>query len=78
MNLPTVDRMTNTEFVVHLMEYSRNGPLMQMFVIDALGKWADRVAASPPIEHGLINGEAWKDCAVELRERLNEKYRSAA
>ena len=70
----TNERMTNTEFVTDLMEFSPSGILMQIFIVDALGKWADIVARQPPMEHGLIDGEAWKACAIELRERINQHY----
>jgi hypothetical protein len=58
------------------MEFSRNGALMQAFVIDALGKWSDIIASKKPeeLDTPFIAGHAWKACALELQEALNKKY----
>lgn len=67
---------TNVEFVTRLMEWSKHGPLAQVFVITAIEKYAETVADSPPIEHGLINGELWKAIAQEFKTELDAKYRA--
>ncbi|MCR6481044.1 hypothetical protein NU688_33140 [Variovorax sp. ZS18.2.2] len=72
--------MTNVEFVVDLMEFSQHGALSQVFVIDALQKHADRVAAADPriLDHGFISGERWVSVAKEIQGKLNAKYGAAS
>lgn len=65
---------TNVQFVKDLMDFSQNGALTQMFVMDAIGKLADAVAAAPPIEHALIDGVAWKRTAQEIQAKLAEHF----
>jgi len=75
----SIERMTNHEFMKDLMD---EGPMVQAFVIDALGKWADIV-----VKKGLdglrkefgansfINADTWFYAAKKVQERLNEKYK---
>lgn len=74
MRAKTKGKPTNVEFLAHLMNFSRNGALMQMLVITALEKYAERVVKAPPMEHGLIDGEAWKRTAQEALDALKENY----
>ena len=69
----THDRMTNVEFVTDMMEYSDCGALAQIFILDAIGKMADSVAKAPPIPDGLVNGQAWKRVAIEIRDKMNSR-----
>ena len=64
----------NISLVQYLMTYSDHGALAQMFVIDALTKWSKLVAEAPPIEHGLINGAAWKAVAQEISDKMAVFY----
>jgi len=66
-------RKTNTEFVEHLMEFSRNGALMQLFILTAIEKYAQQVAASDlkAMEGGMISPQAWKACGVEAITELD-------
>ena len=72
---------TNIEFVRELMDFSRFGPLAQMFVIDALSKWSDRIANTPVEElraafenNPLIGAEAWQGVAQEIKEKLDAHF----
>ncbi len=67
---------TNEQFIVRMMNFARSGPLMQMFIIDALMKQARAVAQSDMKDDGkgLINLDAWKRCAVELDAELTKMY----
>jgi len=70
-------RKTNVEFITEVMEYSRCGALMQGFVIDSIGKMARAVldAGEPEDDgKGLVNSQAWYQCAKELDEKLTEHY----
>ena len=68
--------LTNVEFIVDLMKFSSSGALAQIFVIDAVMKHADAVAALDPeaIDNPLISGYAWVRCAQEIRDRMCAKY----
>lgn len=67
---------SNVEFVTDIMEFSNYGALSQMFVIEALRNWSERVAAADPtkMETGFISGAAWVGVAKEIKAKLEEKY----
>ena len=69
---------TNIDFVWQLMDFSRFGPPARMFVIDALSKWAEKIARTPIEElrtafdgNPLIGVEAWQGVAREIKEKLD-------
>lgn len=64
---------TNIEFVTRLMEFSPVGALSQLFIIAAIDNYSKAVAAAPPIEHVLINGEAWKRTAEWVQQELENR-----
>lgn len=69
-------RRTNIEAVVDLMEYSQFGALAQIFVVDALGKQAKRVADAPEeafagMKDGMIHPKAWQGVAREIEKKLD-------
>jgi hypothetical protein len=74
----TVRRMTNVEFVTHMMEYSKHGALMQAFILEACRKYADACAKADAsvFDSALLNGKAWKGCAVELQAALIARHGS--
>jgi hypothetical protein len=65
-------RKTNVEFITEIMERASSGPLMQAFIIDALAKVARRgvEASAEEMDTPMINGYAWKRCAIELDAKL--------
>ena len=70
------NRKTNVEAVVDLMEFSRYGAVAQLFVVDALGKQAKRVADAAPeafagMNNGFINQAAWQGVAREIVQKLD-------
>lgn len=69
-------RMSNVELVTEIMEFSRSGALAQIFVIDAITKHAAAVsqAEAAEVDHALISGHAWIQCAREIKERLDAYY----
>lgn len=73
-----MERQTNTEFVTDLMEYSRCGPLIQAFVIQALDQFSKHVAAGKPedFDNGMVSGAAWHACGVEIQKKLQERLGS--
>lgn len=63
----------NVQFVKRLMEFSPQGALSQVFIIAAIERYAQEVSEAPPIEHPLLNGEAWKACAENILSELAAK-----
>lgn len=63
---------SNTEFVTRVMEFARTGPLMQVFVIQALDQYSKAVSAADPAscDTGLVSGAAWVACAKELQTEI--------
>lgn len=66
---------TNVEFITHLMEYSRTGAIMQLFVIGALDVYSRATIANPPKEimNGSINADAWLAAAKEVDAALRDR-----
>ncbi|WP_428840874.1 hypothetical protein [Comamonas kerstersii] len=71
-----VQQMTNVEFVADIMEFSRYGALAQAFVIEALQRHAERIAAANPkaMDSPGLSGSAWVGVAREIRTKLVIKY----
>jgi hypothetical protein len=72
---------TNDEAVAHLMNFAKSGPIVQLFIMDALGKMADRVAALTDEEaeqqlgcNGFINPIAWRNGAREVKQTLADHF----
>jgi len=64
---------TNTELVTRMMEYSPTGALSQIFIIEAISRYAKLVAELPPMDHPMINGEAWKRTAEFIQKELENR-----
>ena len=52
--------------------------LAQMFVVDALFNWSEKIAACEPedVETPMIHGKAWVDVAKEIHDKLSAAYDS--
>lgn len=59
---------TNEAFVARLMTRMQSGPIAQLFVIEAVRKYAEACAKAEPkqMDTGIISGAHWKRCAVEI------------
>lgn len=78
--------MTNTEFVQHIMNFSKHGALSQMVVIDCLQRGLEHYishkqeileadkAKRKEGKISLINMEAWVSCCEDNLERIQQKY----
>ncbi len=56
--------ITNVELINKLMTHSQQGVLMQAFIIEALGKYAEQTKVSPPWSNqSFISEAAWRACA---------------
>jgi hypothetical protein len=65
----------NIAFVRDLMSNSKYGALAQLFVLDALDKWSERVSKASPAEldSAMISGHAWVGVAKEIQDKINER-----
>jgi hypothetical protein len=70
-------REDNVKFVKRLMEYGPYGALQQIFILQAIEKYAEVCAkADPKSIDGLFNGEAWVGTAKFLKSELDKHYGS--
>jgi hypothetical protein len=74
--------MTNEEFLVHLMNFSRNGALMQGFIMEGLRIYSEQVLEMDDEDRAKMNKsfipyDSWASCAREMLEAQDEKYNSA-
>jgi len=65
---------TNIDLVRGCLHSNKYGVLAQLFVIDALRKHSEAVAAADPIQGSFINGEAWKGVAQEIKDKMDAFY----
>lgn len=66
---------TNIEFLNDAMTFSRFGPLAQVFVMQAVEKYANAVIQAGPeaVDSPMISGEAWVGVAAELKEKFERR-----
>jgi len=71
-----VDRSTNVEFVTEIMEFSRHGALAQVFVIEALRRYALEIMTSRAriLDVPGIPRDAWLAVGEEIDAKLLAKY----
>lgn len=70
-------RETNVEFVTRIMEFAPTGAMAQMFVIEAMGRYAKEISKadlSAWSENSIIHPAAWKHTADFILEELEQKY----
>lgn len=72
---------TNDETISHLMNFAKSGPIVQLFIMDALSKHANAVAElsdEQAIEkignNGFIGALAWRDAAREIKATLDDHF----
>lgn len=71
-------RLTYQELLSQLMNNSRYGALAELFVVDAVIKQADEIAAKPveqvaaAMRDYFVNGKAWHGVAVEISKKFKE------
>jgi hypothetical protein len=69
-------RLTNEEFVSDLMTYSSFGGLCQVFVIEAIRRYADQVSAANPaaMDTQFLSGAVWVGLAKEIKAKVHQQY----
>lgn len=67
---------SNEAFVKDLMNFSAFGGLSQAFVIEAIMKWSEIIAAEDPkkFESDFMSGAAWVGVAKEISAKCEAKY----
>ena len=82
----TSKNLTNEEFLVRVINFSKHGALAQLVVLDALGKGLQHIvngkeellalqaAQEAKGEYPFINLTAWVAAAEDVLEQYNEKY----
>ncbi len=75
------EKLTNEQFMRKLMagELTQNlhFGLVQVFVIDALSKWSEHVAATTVTDYpasSVVNPEAWIATATAIKEALDKQF----
>ena len=66
---------TNVEFITDLMEFSDNGPMIQVYVLEALRLYSDSVVQNQDQipEDGFISRRIWVSCAEEVLKKLEAR-----
>jgi hypothetical protein len=66
---------TNAELINGLMSYSKQGVLMQAFLIEAIAKYSEQTKVAPPwsTNNAFISEAAWRACADEALEAINKR-----
>ena len=71
----------NQELMVDLMEFSPYGVMSQMFIIEALSRYAKEVSEMTDEEvaeydkkRPMISTEAWRGTARDIKKRMDEFY----
>ena len=67
-------RPTNIEFVTELMNFSNYGALAQVFVIEAISKYASMCAEQRIRDNGFLNPDTWQGVAKEIKGKIDKQY----
>ena len=69
-----VKHKTNAQLIGDLMSFSKQGVLMQVFIIEAIAKYSEQTTVSPAwANEGFISEAAWRACADEALEAINNR-----
>ena len=70
-----VKRKTNIQLVTDLMTHSKQGVLMQAFLIEAIAKYAEQTKVAPAwsTDNTFISEAAWRACADEALEAITNR-----
>ena len=73
---------SNIDFLEHTASFSRNGPLMQLFMLDAIQKQAENIVKNEAqvlkeMEESFVHGPAWVDTAKEYLEKQKAFFNKA-
>lgn len=65
---------TNIDMLTELMNYSRHGALMQVFVMEAICRYADQciAAGAENFDTAFLSGAAWVGSAQEAKDAIDK------
>ena len=63
-------KMTNDKFIKSLSDAH---PLAQMFIIEAIHRYAELCAVERLPERSIIHPDAWQNCAVSLKTAIENR-----
>ena len=70
---------TNIELIADLMDFSKQGAMMHVFVLQALAHYAQNVLlGAVPTQPSLLSQAAWKQCAIEALDALSSHLNDPA
>ena len=66
---------TNVQLINGLMTHSKQGVLMQAFIIEAIANYGERTKVAPPwsTDNTFISEAAWRACADEALDAINNR-----
>lgn len=66
---------TNAQLIGDLMSYSKQGVLMQAFLIEAIHAYSKQTKVAPPWskDNTFISEAAWRACADEALVAINNR-----
>ena len=66
---------TNAQLIGDLMSYSKQGVLMQAFLIEAIHAYSKQTKVAPPwsTDNTFISEAAWRACADEALVAINNR-----
>jgi hypothetical protein len=70
-----VKHKTNVQLINGLMTHSKQGVLMQAFIIEAIANYAIQAKVAPPWskDNTFISEASWRACADEALEAINNR-----
>ena len=71
---------TNTQFVKNMMEFSSAGPMSQLFIIEAIRKYAEQVTSNADqvkesMQSTMIDGDSWIRTAQIILDDYEVQYK---
>lgn len=67
---------SSVQFVKRLMNTCPAGPLVQVFIVEAIVKYASLCATTPIPDDGLIDAETWMEIAQWIDSEVKAKYKT--
>jgi hypothetical protein len=66
----------NSDLVADLMRHSPCGPLGEVFIVEAIRRYANQCAKAGPaaLDSPMLNGATWHRIAVDVKTRCDAFY----
>lgn len=69
-------KKTNEQLIKDIINYSKFGPMAQLFIMEAIGRYANSVSESKPSDYPkscIVNPEMWIGVAKEIKEKMDKR-----